>query len=173
MATHSSILAWEVPWVGYSPRGCKESDTTEQLSNSRVDEVLDAYVLQSLRCMLSALLRKNFPVFALGTIISIFILTLSGKYCNLTTLYLYLLFLVLLLYICYVHIHFNPTILCYNFCPENVSLKEEMKTMCSVAQSCLTLCDPMDYSLPGSSVHGISQARILEWVTISSSRRSS
>ena len=34
-------------------------------------------------------------------------------------------------------------------------------------------CDPMDCSLPGSSVHGISQARILEWVTISSSRGSS
>ena len=33
-----------------------------------------------------------------------------------------------------------------------------------VAQSCLTLCDPMDYSPPGSSVHGILQARILEWV---------
>ena len=38
------------------------------------------------------------------------------------------------------------------------------------AQSCLTLCDPMDYNPPGSSVHGISQARILEWVGISSSR---
>ena len=33
-----------------------------------------------------------------------------------------------------------------------------------VAQSCLTLCDPMDCSLIGSSVHGIFQARILEWV---------
>ena len=40
-------------------------------------------------------------------------------------------------------------------------------------QSCLTLCDPMDCSLPGSSVHGISQARILEWVAMSSSRGSS
>ena len=40
-------------------------------------------------------------------------------------------------------------------------------------QLCLTLCDPMDYSLPGSSVHGILQARILEWVAISSRRRSS
>ena len=39
--------------------------------------------------------------------------------------------------------------------------------------SCLTLCDPMDYSLPGSSVHGIAQARILEWAAISSSRGSS
>ena len=40
-------------------------------------------------------------------------------------------------------------------------------------QPCLTLCDPMDYSLPGSSVHGISQARILEWVAISFSKGSS
>ena len=42
-----------------------------------------------------------------------------------------------------------------------------------VTQSCLTLCDPMDGSLPGSSVHSIFQARVLEWVAISFSRRSS
>ena len=42
-----------------------------------------------------------------------------------------------------------------------------------VTQSCLTLCDPMDCSLPGSSIHGIFQARVLEWVAISFSRRSS
>ena len=34
---------------------------------------------------------------------------------------------------------------------------------CLVVQSCLTLCDPMDYCPPGFSVHGILQARILEW----------
>ena len=39
-----------------------------------------------------------------------------------------------------------------------------------VAQSCPTLCDPRDCSLPGSSAHGILQARILEWVAISYSR---
>ena len=44
---------------------------------------------------------------------------------------------------------------------------------CSIAQSRLTLCDPMDCSPPGSSVHGISQARILEWVAIFYSRGSS
>ena len=44
---------------------------------------------------------------------------------------------------------------------------------CSVAQLCLTLCDPMGCSPPGSSVHGISQARILEWVGICSSKGSS
>ena len=40
-------------------------------------------------------------------------------------------------------------------------------------QSCPTLCNPMDYSLPGFSVHGILQARILEWVAMPSSRGSS
>ena len=40
-------------------------------------------------------------------------------------------------------------------------------TWCVYAQLCLILCKPMDYSLPGSSVHGILQARILEWVDIS------
>ena len=42
-----------------------------------------------------------------------------------------------------------------------------------VSQSCPTLCDPSDCSLPGSSVHGIFQARVLEWVAISFSRGSS
>ena len=41
-----------------------------------------------------------------------------------------------------------------------------------IAQCCLTLCDRMECSPPGSSVHGILQARILDWVAISSSRGS-
>ena len=45
--------------------------------------------------------------------------------------------------------------------------------MCVHAQSCLILCDPMDCSPPGSSVHGILQARVLEWVAVSYSRGSS
>ena len=44
---------------------------------------------------------------------------------------------------------------------------------CSVAKSRLTLCDPMDCTLLGSSVHGISQSIILEWIAISFSRGSS
>ena len=42
-----------------------------------------------------------------------------------------------------------------------------------VTQSCPTLCDPMDCSLPGSSVHGIFQVIVLEWIAISFSRGSS
>ena len=44
---------------------------------------------------------------------------------------------------------------CWNYC------------CCLVAKSCLTLCDPVDCSPPGSFVHGILQARLLEWVAIS------
>ena len=42
----------------------------------------------------------------------------------------------------------------------------KVKSESEVAQSCPTLSDPMDCSLPGSSVHGIFQARVLEWDTI-------
>ena len=42
----------------------------------------------------------------------------------------------------------------------------KVKSEREVAQSCLTLRDPMDFSLPGSSVHGIFQARVLEWGAI-------
>ena len=52
----------------------------------------------------------------------------------------------------------------YNYFTEKLS---------KLLQSCSTLCDPMDCSLPDSSVHGILQARILEWVAMPSSRGSS
>ena len=51
--------------------------------------------------------------------------------------------------------------------------KKSLHTIVKLAQSCPTLCDPMACSLPCSSVCGILQARILEWVAISFSRRSS
>ena len=47
------------------------------------------------------------------------------------------------------------------------------KVMCACVQSCLTLCSPVDFSQPGSSVHGILQARLVQHVAISSSRESS
>ena len=50
---------------------------------------------------------------------------------------------------------------------------EWVSEVSKVAQSCPTLCDPVDCSPPGSSVHGVLQARILEWVAISFSRGSS
>ena len=54
---------------------------------------------------------------------------------------------------------------------ENIKCESEVKVL--VTQSCLTLCNTMDYSSPGSSVRGIFQARILEWTSIPFSRGSS
>ena len=51
--------------------------------------------------------------------------------------------------------------------------RQEKQVKAVVTQSCLTLCDPMDCNPPGSSVHGILQARILGWVALPSSRGSS
>ena len=55
--------------------------------------------------------------------------------------------------------------------PIHTVKKKKKKAL--VARSCLTLCNPKDCSLPGSSVHGILQARILEWVAVPSSMGSS
>ena len=58
---------------------------------------------------------------------------------------------------------------------ENIKKRwqEYTESESEVAQSCPTLCDPMDCSLPGFSVHGVFQARVLEWVAIAFSRGSS
>ena len=51
--------------------------------------------------------------------------------------------------------------------------EDKKESESEVAQSCPTFCDPMDCSLPGSSVHGIFQAIVLEWIAISFSKGSS
>ena len=55
----------------------------------------------------------------------------------------------------------------------NMSVKTSPCVRAKSVQSCPTLCDPMDCNLPGSSLHGILQARILEWAAGPSSRGSS
>ena len=59
------------------------------------------------------------------------------------------------------------------FCSHSSLLIKNHGSGSEVTQLCPTLCDPMDCSLQGSSVHGIFQARVLEWVAISFSRESS
>ena len=56
----------------------------------------------------------------------------------------------------------KESVLFFRLSPESKCDSESI-----IAQSCLTLCDLMDWSPPGSSVHGIFQARIPEWVAIS------
>ena len=58
------------------------------------------------------------------------------------------------------------------FDKQNIKFWWKLKSESKVPQSCLTLCNPMDCSLPGSSVHETFQARVLQWVAISLSRES-
>ena len=70
----------------------------------------------------------------------------------------------------------NVAHISYSHCSRkelSFSMLSEVKVKALVAQSCLTFCDPMDYSLPDSSVQGILQARILEWAAFPFSRGSS
>ena len=60
---------------------------------------------------------------------------------------------------------FNPVLSLFGLCHSHIKLKVKL-----LAQSCPTRCDSMDCSSPDSSIHGILQARILEWVAISFSR---
>ena len=55
----------------------------------------------------------------------------------------------------------------------SLAAKQWWVVVYQLAKSCLTLCNLMGYNPLGSSIHGISQARVLEWVAISSSRDSS
>ena len=61
---------------------------------------------------------------------------------------------------------FAPLYILASFVKNKVPIESESE----VAQLCPTLCDPKDCSLPGFSVHGIFQAKVLEWVAISFSR---
>ena len=60
--------------------------------------------------------------------------------------------------------------LAYTNSGEGFTCLNLLNTLSEVAQSCLTLCNPVDCIPTGSSIHGILQARILEWVAISFSR---
>ena len=60
-----------------------------------------------------------------------------------------------------------------NLYSEQGLLQLQKRKGSEITQSCLTLCDPMDCSLPGSSINGIFRAKVLEWVAISFSRGSS
>ena len=61
----------------------------------------------------------------------------------------------------------------HNWVTKHSTAQSIKMNMCFIAQLYLTLCDPMDCRLPGSPVHGILQARILDWVSIPFSRGSS
>ena len=136
MATHSSILAWRIPWT-------EEPVELQFMRSQRVEHCLvnNTFIL--------ALQVDSLPI------------ELPGKPKQ---------------HICIFILKWRKE-LAKDKSPKNPKLnsRKNFSCMCAclVTQSCLTLCDPMDHSPPGSSVHGTLQARILEWIAISFSRRSS
>ena len=82
-------------------------------------------------------------------------------------------------YMCVYETEYSPKSFCYDVLIFNFTIFPRIPQIMKmyyfyseseVSQSCPTLCDLVDYSLPGSSIHGILQARILEWVAIAFSR---
>ena len=138
-------------WWGYSPQGRKKSDMTERLHFPF--------------SFLSPCSRKPGLWAALGTTFprTYFIMRCIYSHSWRGPVPFFLIQYWTYLFLCYVPRN------CLIFFLE----EDDCAVPCLVDQSCPTLCDPMDCSLPGSSVHGISHARILEWVAVSFSRGSS
>ena len=81
---------------------------------------------------------------------------------------------IIILFLQYYFKHFYWSIVGLQCCVSLYCTTEWISCVCVlVAQSCLSLCNHVDYNLPSSSVHGIFQVRILEWVAISFSRECS
>ena len=131
--------------VGYSSRGHRESDTTERLHFHFLVAKDNIWLIK----IKSADFRLRFIL--LFTIMKFQEHIFKGKKIKLFFIYYFTDFTV-----------FDTVI--------TVSRSDQIR---SVAQSCLTLCDPIDSSPPGSSVHGILQAKTLEWIAMPFSRGSS
>ena len=171
-ATHSSILAWRNPWTekpgGIQSVGWKESDTTEETV------CMHAYTHTHTH---THTLLYGFSHFLIHPSLELSSLFYSFKVHWIPTLshVVYTLFNIrkprnLDAPIPEVSIPSNFVIITFLIF---MSSTIHMCMCVLVAQSCSTHCDPMDCSPLGSSVHGILQARILEWVAISFSRGSS
>ena len=139
-------------WGGYSPRGCKESDTTEQLTLTSHKFITKDTICKEMSRTRYAERAQNFHVFSeRATLLKPSCDHQPGSSSNPMHLGFYGGFII------------------------SAWLMRWLPCCCSclVAKLCLTLLWPLNYSLSGSSVHGIFQARIPEWVAISFSRESS
>ena len=139
----------------YSLWGCKESDTTERfsLSLSNIDDSENWLTLSAIYLIICSTLAVYTVSLGLQCVIFSLLLPCLNFGCGLS-----------------VYPFFPPEVgfffplasmcihLCFKCCPAAAAAKS--------LQSCLTLCNPIDGSPPGSSVPGILQARILEWVAL-------
>ena len=161
MATHSSTLAWKIPWteepfaatltvINWKSEARQPKTTTVAWKNADVDSQrrkLNRFLkVKSLsRVRLCDPMDCSLPGFSIHGISQSRVLE-------------------------WVAISFSPTQE-LNLSFPNCRQELPSETPSEVTQSCLTLCDPMDCSLPGFSIHGIFQARVLEEVAISFSKK--
>ena len=159
MAAPSSILAWRIPWteelVGYSPWGGKSRARLSTVSDRA--QAIESQVWQG--CVLGVRAVKA---------------AYSQRRCS---------HCVLMVHkdrhgLCGVTVSFVPSLQVHGEAPAWKGLLSEVgpsqRCLCAQSlQSCPTLCNPMDHSLLGSSIRGILQAKILEWIAIPFSRGSS
>ena len=156
MATHCSILAWEIPWTE-KPGGLQSMElqnVTQDLATKPPQQEDSYRELSSLfdgDSTCPHIIHPSHGFLALTCLYSKFWIPSSA--------------------LCPQLIHQAFLWIWVYGTPPSLILNLKVKVL--VAQLCPTLCGPMDCSPPGFSVHGISQARLLEWVVISSSGVSS
>ena len=172
MATYSSVLPWGIPGMG-EPGGLL-SMGSHRVRNDWSD--LAAAAAISIASSLFSLTSSSLSFFFF-----LLLALLSNVYHLLSVDYI--LGMSKDIYIWNIHIiilnspnNFRKMVLlCFFDKSKNFNNLPTLPSfiLCLVAQLCTTLCDPMDYSPPGSSVQRILQTRILEWVAMPSSRGSS
>ena len=149
MATHSSTFAWKIPWTEEPGRlqslGSLESDTTERLHFPFSLSCTGEGNGNPLQCSCLENPREGEAWWA-----AVYGVTQSRTRLKRLS---------------------SSSSNCQRWHPKksNQTLEACCNTLLLSPQSCRTLWDPMNYKSPGSSVHGISQARILEWTAICSS----
>ena len=143
------------------------SGTKSKLMDSRpLCGVFDLGLLQKAHslCIMHFVICCSVVHFLKSAISADFPWSVDSLSCQLPPVLSFLLSFSFVFFFCLLHFHFLS--------PPS-TLTKAMKVKVFITELCPTLCDPMDYSPPGSSVHGIPQARILEWIAISFSRGSS
>ena len=150
MATHSSILAWRIPGTGESG-GLLSMGSHSQTRLKRLSSSSYSFKAPS-NCLEPFLDPAKIPLYSCSIL---YLLWLLQFYCTVV-----------------VFVFLNMWVTSYQLFVQDPA-PGRLKVKVLVTQSCLTFCDSNNCSLPGSSVYGILQARILEWVIIPFSEGSS